>query len=544
MNTDLLLYLITGIVISIPVILFVVNRFFGELTYRFTIWIVIVAAICAVGGFLIAAFGTVLHMVIIFAIAITAILVVIRFFYMKIVEPITIMKGAIRSLGFQGNLNREIPEEIKKKIMSIRGELGEMAQGLKNTEMRLQYLTDTAMRIAAGDLTAEIHILSESDELGTAIEKMVDSLKDSIHQIATSAAQLSCTSALLSTTASQSGQAAGQIATAIQQVASGASQQNESVTRTARYVDQMSHAITGVANGAQEQAAAVQAASSATTRLSDAIQQISNSAQKLAENAAGSVQVAKDSASVVEQTIQGMQSIQGKVKLSSQKVQEMGQRSDQIGAIVQTIDDISSQTNLLALNAAIEAARAGEHGKGFAVVADEVRKLAEKSTIATKEIAALIHAIQQTVTDAVTAMQESGSEVEKGVSYANQSSESLEKLLKTSQVGLEGGQEIARATGKMGTLSGDLVTAMDRVSAVVEQNTAATKEMSTGSGEVSQAIESIASVSEENSAAVEEVSAGAEEMSAQMNDVIDSTKSLAQMANELNQLVEKFKLSH
>ncbi len=543
MNTDLLLYLLVGIVISIPVILYISNRFFGELTYRFTIWIVIVAAICAVGGFLIATFGTVLYLVMIFVVVIIAILVVIMLFYNKIVEPIKIMKGAIRSLGFQGNLNREIPEEIKKKIMGIRGELGEMGQGLKNTEMRLQYLSDTAMSIAAGDLTAEVKILSESDELGIAIEKMMGSLKYSIDHIAKSAAQLRETSTLLSTTASQSGQAAEQITTAIQQVASGASQQNESVSQTAKFIDQMSYVITEVANGAQEQASAVQVASSATGRLSDAIQQISDNTQKLAENTASSVQVAKDSAHVVEQTIQGMQSIQSKVNLSSQKVQEMGQRSDQIGAIVQTIDDIASQTNLLALNAAIEAARAGEHGKGFAVVADEVRKLAEKSTLATKEIGVLIHAIQQTVTDAVDAMQESSSEVEKGVSYANQSSESLEKLLRTSQVGLVSGQEIARATGNMSSMSSDLVTAMDRVSTVVEQNTAATKEMSTGSIEMSQAIENIASVSEENSAAIEEVSAGAEEMSAQMNEVIYSTKSLAQMADELNQLVEKFKLS-
>jgi methyl-accepting chemotaxis protein len=190
----------------------------------------------------------------------------------------------------------------------------------------------------------------------------------------------------------------------------------------------MTKAIWGVAAGAQEQSQAVSRASEITNQLSIAIEQLSSAAQGGADGGTEASKAAQEGVQTVQNTIQSMQSIQKKVGLSAQKVQEMGERSEQIGVIVEAIEDIASQTNLLALNAAIEAARAGEHGKGFAVVADEVRRLAERAAASTKEISSLIHGIQVTVTEAVKAMQDGANEVENGVGTANQAGEALNNI--------------------------------------------------------------------------------------------------------------------
>ena len=460
----------------------------------------------------------------------------------SITLPLNIVVTISKAMAM-GDLMRDMSDVEKDKVRIRKDEIGAIGQAFDRLINYVQEMGMAATAIANNDLTISITPKSEKDELGNAFSRMITGLRDAVGQVAESASAVSSAASQLASASEQSGDAARQIATTIQQVAMGITQQTTGVTKTSASVEQMNRAIDGVARGAQEQATAISKASQVTSRISTAIEQVANNAQSVTRDSAEAAAHSRNGAVTVQETIAGMEAIHSKVGLSATKVEEMGTRSEEIGAIVETIEDIASQTNLLALNAAIEAARAGEQGKGFAVVADEVRKLAERSSLATKEIAALIKGIQKTVNEAVGAMKASASEVEAGVERANSAGVVLEKILVAAESVYKQAEEAGNAASKVSVAAAELVESVDAVSAVIEENTAATEEMAANSSELTQSIENIASVSEENSASVEEVSASTEEVSAQVEEVSASATSLMDMAKQLSQVVARFKLA-
>lgn len=473
--------------------------------------------------------------------------ILISFFYFLFISrvisrPLIQLSNSMMKLAY-GDQNRNSTTRITEAITDRKDEIGAIGRAFIGISDYMIGAVEIANRISGGDLSVEVKPYSDADELGMAFKEMTVYLGSSVRTIAENAAIVNGSSIQLANAAKEAGVATSQIATTIQQVAKGTSQQNEAVSRTVISVEQMTRAINGIAAGAQEQASATGRAAQLTSNLSKTIDQVSGNARSVVQQANTASEAARLGSSKVNATLMEMHEIKNSVDYTAQKIQLMGNQSDQIGNIVVTIEEIASQTNLLALNAAIEAARAGEAGRGFAVVADEVRKLAERVSTATKDIGGLIKSIQKVVDESVTAMDQGVIRVEKGVSIASEAGKTLDEILAaTGEVNFQA-EQAALAAVQISASAAELVAAVNSVSAVVEENTASTEELSAGSGEVSQSMENIAAISEENSAAVQQVSASTEEMSGHVQQVGSAASSLAELATHLQDVVNRFKLN-
>ena len=226
-----------------------------------------------------------------------------------------------------------------------------------------------------------------------------------------------------------------------------------------------------MANGATQQDQEITNTSSAVEELTVSMKQVSNNAEASAEAARRALDAAEQGNRSVRDTLEGMQRIRASVQASAKKIKSLGDRSLEISEIVNVINDITEQTNLLALNAAIEAARAGEAGRGFAVVADEVRKLAEHSRTATKDIAALIKAIQAETNEAVVVMEDGTREVEVGAKLADQAGKALDAISTVVRQSAELVQEISLASKQQVRGTEGVANAMQIISGITRQTT-------------------------------------------------------------------------
>ncbi len=257
---------------------------------------------------------------------------------------------------------------------------------------------------------------------------------------------------------------------------------NDTTVQVASAAQETQTTAMHLSEASNEQAARVAEASAAVNEMAVSIQEVAANAGESAQVAQNSVQIANQGAQAVQDTLQGMDRIREQIQETSKRIKRLGESSQEIGEIVELISDIADQTNILALNAAIQAAMAGEAGRGFAVVADEVQRLAERSANATKQIDALVKTIQGDTSEAISAMEQSTGNVVAGAKIAHNADAALKEIERVSNHLAELVQSISHAARQQSAAAANISDTMNVVREIAMQTSVGTTEAATSVG--------------------------------------------------------------
>jgi methyl-accepting chemotaxis protein len=452
-----------------------------------------------------------------------------------IIRPVLDVADTARLLA-QGDLTQRTRLSTADEIGALAEAFNAMAGNLEKTLTRLvqsQTQLKTVFETVGSRTRTVVDRVDEQRSVVDETYRSIDQLNSGVRKITGSVESLAASSEETSASIME-------MSASMEEVSGHTETLFRSVEDTATATEQMVTAINEVDRNIEYLTSFVSETSSSMVEMSASIAQVESNAARSYDLALAAAEAAESGMKAVRETIEAMEQIRKAVVEANGVVSRLGERSAAVGRILNVIEDVAEQTNLLALNAAILAAQAGEHGKGFSVVAGEIRELSERTASSAREIASLIGSVQDEVKNALASMSAGTRLVEEGVALSHQAGKALTNILDSATSASSMGKEIAAATNEQAQGSENVTRAVDRLQGMVKQINAATAQQAQGSKHILKAVESMREVTSYVRQAMIEQKAGSSLISASAERMIDMVREIFQAAE--NQAGESEKM--
>ena len=435
----------------------------------------------------------------------------------------------------QGNLTRRVEVRSSDEIGVLARSFNQMIESLNQMVQKIRAATTRATEVSreVGRLTASIAEGSNTQSQG------VEETSASTSEMETAIREISQNTTILASTAEEGASSILEMSTTIEEVAQSIEHLFRVVEETSGSITQMDLSIKQVAESSRSLSRLAEETATAIEEMDSSIRQVKESVGETHQVSEQMSHHAEKGMKAVQSTIEGMMTIRESSQRAATVIYQLGERVQEIGKILNVIEEVADQTNLLALNAAIIAAQAGEYGKGFAVVADQIKSLADRTRGSTKEIATLIKAVQHEGNRAVKAIEAGESNVERGVTLSHEAGEVLKMILSSSQATVDMARRIAEATAEQARGSRQVAEAAERITSMSEAITKATQEQSQGSAQVIRAAESSREVAQMVKKTTQEQAKGSRTITEAVERITEMVRYIDRATQEQNRGTER-----
>ncbi len=451
-----------------------------------------------------------------------------------LIQPVLELSETAKLLS-QGDLTQRTKISTGDEIGALAEAFNAMAGNLEKTLTQLQRSQaqlKSVFEVVGSRSRTVVERVDEQREVVTDTYQSIDQLNNGVRKITENVESLSAAS-------EQTSASMLEMAASTEEVSRQTETLFRSVEETGTATEEMVSSINEVDRNIDYLANFVSETSSSMVQMSASIAQVESNAARSYDLSLTAAEAAQSGMNAVRETITAMEQIRKAVVDANAVVSRLGDRSMAIGRILNVIEDVAEQTNLLALNAAILAAQAGEHGKGFSIVATEIRELSERTASSTREIAALIKAVQEEVRNALASMSAGTKLVEDGVALSHEAGKALTNILESATSASNMGKEIAAATNEQAEGSENVTQSVEKLQGMVKQINAATVQQAQGSQHILKAVESMREVANYVRQAMIEQKSGSSMISASAEQMIDMIHQIFQVATDQSRESEK-----